>query len=457
MEPGALRAAVWAAAVLVVATSAVALTVGVVSGTSVATASGAVGLSFPVLGALVSTRRPRNPVGWIFLGAGLAAALTVGLAVAARLLPASAHPVAVWAAWTSSWSWVLAIGVTGTFGLLLFPDGRLPSRRWRWLAAIIAAGLALFVLAEATRGHLAVTLEADAATPPVLRAALLMSPLEDVAFRAPNPLPWRASPMTTTRLAGVGAICMLAGFVGSVLSLGAKYRAMDTRGRQQLKVVAFTAIVVVGPAFLLGQTTPSLSGAVTALNIVALALAMTFAIVRRHLLDIDVVIRRTATYAVLTSLLAVVYASSTLVVGGLLALGSPARDADITVALSTLAAAAAVRPLHGRVRSRINRRFFRAHVEAEEELERFAAALRGERDPAAVLRLLPAAIQRAVAPARISIWLREGPRPTGDPGSGTGVRHGRPTAAQPAAVASAPAAGAITNRSRPDSFARYSA
>jgi hypothetical protein len=255
-------------------------------------------LSFATVGALVASRRPGNAVGWICCAIGLCVALAV--APLEYAIYAVAHPdslpAAAWVGWPAMWAWYPAQGLMSTFLLLLFPTGHLPSRRWRPVAW--AAGATITAI--------------------TLVAAVAPVPLE-----AGLPL----NPLGIQQLAGVyepaaSTAFLLLGVLGlaSVASLVVRFRRARGEERQQLKWFTYGAAVL---ALLLAVSAASqtLSGRVPDLVVAAALaappLAIGVAVLRYRLYDIDQIISRTLSYAVLTALLAGVYASTVLIAGQL--------------------------------------------------------------------------------------------------------------------------------------------
>jgi hypothetical protein len=341
-------------------------------------------LAFATVGALVASRRPENPIGWILLGAG-AAYVTGGVTVSA----AGSGGDGWWyvlAEWVGSWVWMAGIGPVATFALLLFPDGRLPSRRWRPVAWLAGAGLATVI------------------------AGLALAPgrFEDSSIENPlglDALPWLPGP-----LAVLGAVALIGALVGAIASLRARYRAAGRSQRQQLKwLILAAALVATGVAISLpveiafGPSVANLTNAISTLTLAAVPVAMGIAILRHRLYDIDVVINRTLVYGALTATLAAAYLGLVLPIG--LALG----ESGLATAVSTLAVAALFRPARARIQAVVDRRFYRRRYDAARTLEAFGGRLRDELDLEALGADLRGVVRETVQPAHVSLWLR-GPR-----------------------------------------------
>ena len=324
----------------------------------------------PVLGGLIASRHPENPYGWLWLGFGLGLAFQLlGESYAAYAL--GVDPGSLPAPRTISR--LLALGgvlalAFAPFLLLLFPTGRLPSRRWRPLAWITAAsGTGLFAL------------------------ILLFDSPEQVGG-------------VITAVTWVVVSALFAGIGLSALSLVVRYRRTGGVERQQLKWFALAAVLVASSFVgqLLGEALWNLLDAATG---TALYVAVGVAILRHRLYDIDLIINRTLVYGSLTAMLALVY------VGGVAGLQAAFRtisgqESTLAVVASTLAIAALFGPLRRRVQGFVDRRFYRRKYDATKTLEAFGSRLREETDLEALSGDLVGVASRTVQPAHISLWLR---------------------------------------------------
>ena len=331
-------------------------------------------LVFATVGALVASRQPRNPIGWILLGASFAFTLGGLSEEAESTLPA----------WVATWVWIAGMGPVVTFGLLLFPDGRLPSRRWRPLAWLAAAANALFVLG----------------------IALEPGRFENTTIE--NPVGLDALPGLPGAVATAGALALTLAIAGSIASLFARFRRARSIERQQLKWLTYAAALV-GVALLAasaigavveGERGVDLTNLIVTLALAAVPAAMGIAILRHRLYDIDVVINRTLVYGVLTATLAAAYMGSVLLVG--LAVG----ESGLAVAVSTLAVAALFRPARARIQAVVDHRFYRRRYNAAQTLASFSTRLRDELDLEALGTDLRGVVRETVQPAHVSLWLR---------------------------------------------------
>ena len=338
-------------------------------------------LAFATVGALVASRRPRNPIGWLLLLAGLSYTLGGVTVDAAQHGDPGAWQDA--AAWIGAWIWMAGIGPVATFGLLLFPDGHLPSRRWRPVAWLAGGGL--------------VALLTGLATAP--------GSFEDTGID--NPTGLDAVPWLPDLLAAAGGAALILALVGAIASLRARYRSGRADERQQLKWLLYAgALVLTGVLVslpiesLAGEAGVNVSNAITSVTVATLPVAMGIAILRHRLYDIDLVIRRTLVYGVLTATLAATY------LGLVLLIGLTVGRSGLAVAVSTLAVAALFRPALARIQAAVDRRFYRRRYDAARTLEAFGVRLRDELDLEALGTDLRGVVQDAVQPAHVTLWLR---------------------------------------------------
>jgi hypothetical protein len=335
--------------------------------------------AYATMGALVASRQPRNPIGWILLSGG--AAYTIGGLTVTQTESEDGAPVLV--QWLSTWVWMAGIGPIATFGLLLFPDGHLPSPRWRAFAWFAAA-----------------TIVVTAAV-----IAFAPGPFEDDTVV--NPFGFEALPGLFDALQTLSPAALALAIFGSIVSLFVRFRRARSIERQQLKWLSYTAAVV-GVALVAAITIETIVGdrAIDLTNTiisVALALvpvAMGIAILRHRLYDIDVVINRTLVYGALTATLGGAYLGLVLLIG--LAVG----ESGLAVAVSTLAVAALFRPLRTRIQAVVDRRFYRRRYDAQQTLDAFGGRLRDELDLEALGADLRGVVCDTVQPAHVSLWLR---------------------------------------------------
>ena len=317
-------------------------------------------------GALISSRHPRHPIGWLLLAVGLFNALAADVAQGYGLrAAANGWPAGPLAEWVVTWSWLpQAVPLVLTF--LLFPDGRLLGRRWSSVVGLAAVGSVL-----AGPGW---SFDPDTGS-------------EFVG----GVNPYAVAGMPTDAMFGLGMTLIAAALVGSVVPLVVRFRRSSGVERQQVKWVAlagaFAAVVLpVGPV--LWDRAPIVR-LVVALALAALPISMCLAILRYRLYDIDLVISRTVAYGALTLVLAGTYAATVVVLGA--AVG---RSSAWATAGATLAVAAAFRPLRARIQDAVDRRFDRARFGALQQMAGFLDDLRaGRATPEDVEGVLRAALQ----------------------------------------------------------------
>jgi hypothetical protein len=335
--------------------------------------------AFATMGALVASRQPRNPIGWILLAGG--AAYTIGGLTITQTESEGGAPALVH--WLSTWVWMAGIGPIATFGLLLFPDGHLPSPRWRAFAWFAAAAVVV--------------------TGAVI--AFKPGPFEDDTVV--NPLGIDAPPVVVDLLENVSPIALALAILGSIASLFVRFRRARNVERQQLKWLSYTGALV-GVALIVaviiesiaGERAVDLTNTIISVSLAFVPVAMGVAILRHRLYDIDVVINRTLVYGALTATLGGAYLGTVLLVG--LAVG----ESGFAVAVSTLAVAALFRPARARIQGAVDRRFYRRRYDAALTLEAFGARLRDELDLETLGADLRDVVSETVQPASVTLWLR---------------------------------------------------
>jgi hypothetical protein len=339
-------------------------------------------------GALLVYRRPQNRVGWVMFASGTLSAIQVLVeeyaiyGVVGRTTPL---PGAVIAGWIESWIWLPGITLIVTYTLLLFPNGALVATRWRivgWLAAAnLIVGMAGLAFAS--------------------------GPLNNAPF-ADNPFPL---------LGELGHSLFLVSFFGLVLlatasasSLVVRYRRAAGVERQQLKWLALEAVLIAVAVVITGLSqafAPNFKP-VQVLLIGVLTLmpvAIGIAVLRYRLYDIDVLINRALVYGATTAAIGAAF------FGGIVVLQGAARPitggSQLAVAASTLLCFALFQPVLRRVRSTVDRQFYRSRYDAARTLDDFSEELADEVELAAVRAALLRAVAETVQPAHVSVWLRD--------------------------------------------------
>ena len=348
--------------------------------------------SFVTVGLIIAWHRPGNPIGWIILAAidfqGLAIAGSLYATLSRR--PGYHLPLGP-LVWLDS-AWFVGIAMVPLV-ILLFPDGRPPSRRWRrvmwsYLAMVgcyLVCTYAAVIIAVA--GH-RTRIDADGAP----------------AF-IDHPAGWYAAATM------VFTVLLPAFWLSFVVAQAMSWRRSSGERRQQLKwLLAGAAVLAVSQAVLQPiLSLPSLSTAaqgilntVSAFTLAALPVGLAVAILRYRLYDIDRIISRTLAYAIVTGLLVGVYAGLVLLATGVLSITSP-----VAVAAATLVAAALFSPLRSRVQRIVDRRFNRVRYDADQAVAAFAARLQDSVDLDEVQRDLASVVQRHLEPAHLSLWTND--------------------------------------------------
>jgi hypothetical protein len=387
--------AAWALAVLAVTVVAATFPLGEMARhlSINAVASTLVALAFAAVGVLVALRQPGNRMGWLLLAGGVFIALNFAMSYYDELdyrlgyhLPFRAIALLLQPSWAPA---VVCLGLA----VMLFPDGRLPSPRLRWISRVY---LGLGVIW--TGGALAVTVGAIAGG--------------DVQVDSTGNLVNLDSPGGADLWWGVIQfaffIVLVAVGLGSVVGQAVRFRRSRGERRQQLKwLLAGTVVAVVGLSVSItgGSSAPSGLWQVLSFSFVlvaALPLSIGVAVLRYRLYDIDRVISRTLAYTTVTGLLVGAYAGLVLLTTTVLSFSS-----DVAVAVSTLAAAALFNPLRRRVQHLVDRRFNRARYDADRIVADFAARLQDAAHPDAARLDLTATVQRALEPVHLSLWIGE--------------------------------------------------
>jgi hypothetical protein len=344
------------------------------------------------VGMLVAVRRPGNPLGWLMLGCGILFSLDAGSVAYSVLdyqhhhgtLPLGRLAVALQPGWAG--------GLVLTAGALwLYPDGHLPRGRGRrvggtlWAAGLLFGAVMFvpWVIAAAAR-----TVRVDANGTPAI-----------IDHPAGSMLGWLI-------VENIGYFALLLSWVVWLAVQVPRYRRSGGERRLQLKwlysgAAVFIVCLGVSITFLSNPTgVAGLVGVVLGVGVAALPVALGVGILRFRLYDIDRIISRTLAYAIVTGLLVGVYAGLVLLATEVLGLHS-----TVAVAAATLAAAALFNPLRKRVQRVVDRRFNRAHYDAEATVATFAGRLRESVDLASIQNELATAVDAAFEPTHVSVWL----------------------------------------------------
>jgi hypothetical protein len=342
-------------------------------------------LGFATVGLVLTSRRPGNPIGWLYAAAGLAWSWAIPfdpwitrLLRDHRPLPLAAQLVTV----VGDYSWAPAIALGVTLPALLVPDGRLRSRRWRLVVATSVSGATLAVVA----GSL---------TP----GPLMSAPID-------NPFGLAGTAGTVAGVLSIGGVVLhWASLPAAAVCVVLRFRSSHGVERQQLRwVAAGVAGAVAGLLLTLPGFSGLLPAATTFLIFPALLcppVAVAVAVLRYRLWDLDRLVSRTVTYGLVTALLVLPYL---LILPAVTSLAGGAGS--LAVAAATLAAAALFAPLRRRVQARVDRRFNRRRYDAARTVEAFVARLREQVDLDALSAELLAVAEQTVQPSRASLWLR---------------------------------------------------
>jgi signal transduction histidine kinase len=353
---------------------------------------GGVFLVTAAIGVLIAVRRSENTVGWLLIGSVGAIVVAFGVDQYARyaLLTRQDAPFGAWAAWYSGWGWVVGFGPLLTFLPLLFPDGHLPSRRWRpvgWFAFASVVALPLVVAFD---------------------------PELDSGFDVANPVAWDAAEPVLGVLGALGWPAFLLSALACVASLFVRYRGTSSQQRQQIK------LVLVGFAFILGWFVfegvveladlgiPDwLGNAISAAGFLSIPVSMGIAILKYRLFDIEVVIKRAVVFGVLAVVVTAVYVAVVYGVGALFfgaGEGGPNALAFVAAALVALV----FQPVRAAARRLADRVVYGKRATPYEVLSDFAGRMGGTYSTEDVLPRMAQLITAGTGATRAEIWLRVG-------------------------------------------------
>ena len=390
----------WSVCALALALIVCAIVLAVLNGADVDEISFPLALTASALvGGLVASRRPENPVGWFFLGGAVCFAFVTfasGYATYGSLNAPGALPGALAMAWLLSWVSVPGVMLLLVFVPLYFPDGRLVSPRWRWLVRLAV----FFCVGDVVNSAL---------SPGEMRDSGIVNPLGIEALRS-------FFDLFETLVFALYFTLLFA----AAASLVVRFRRSGSVERQQIKWLALAALAI--PVWFLTNTpiqaaAPNLFLVIDSLVVSTLIpLAAGIAILRYRLYDIDVIINRALVYAALTAALALVYFGGIAVLQGLFR-ALTGQESSLAVVASTLAIAALFSPLRRRIQHFIDRGFYRGKYDAAKTLETFSAKLRDETDLDRLADEMVLVVRETMQPAGVSLLLRP-------PHEGGGLRRG---------------------------------
>ena len=333
-------------------------------------------VAFIVCGWLLAVRVPANAVGWLLLLTSLGLSLLSWSALSAWLI---AHHVALgrWLAGLANALFVFIVGGLGMLLPLLFPDGRLPSRR-RWWRVVLWSDLGFMFFASFN----------------IFDSGKLDLPGLHQQVQNPFAVGW---------LTSVIAVCvpmLFIGYFGSFSSVIVRWRGADAGQRAQMKWVIL-ALGIAPIPFLLHDWIYWLSNIALTVVLPLVPVAVAVSVLRYRLYDIDRIVSRAVSYLVVTGLLIGVYVGCVALAEAVLPVGS----SSLTVAASTLAVAALFQPVRRRVQAAVDHRFNRQRYDAARTIDAFSGRLRDEVDPDVVRHDLLDVAVRAIQPASISLWV----------------------------------------------------
>ena len=370
-------------------------------------------LGFLTVGLVITVRRAGNLIGWLLLWIGVLAGLSLlvtaygmyDLQVAAEPLPGGSLLL-----WASTWAWLAAPAPSPVIHVL-FPDGRLLSRRWAWVIWLAFGSIALVMAAIAVAAW------------PLQGPALLEGPS------------WGPEVYPLPPLALLGLAMFGVAEAGSLTAMATRLRRAKGDEREQIKWFLYAGIIVIlgitveillGVPLTVAQRTWPVAGQRRALgpgsgetgqNRCPVPFAIAVALFKYRLYDIDRIINRTVVYGLLTALLGSIYAAAVLVLGQVF--GGVGRDPPSwAVAAATLAVAALFQPARRRIQQAVDQRFNRRKYSAAKTIEAFSGRLRDQVDLDTLSTEVLAVVDQTMEPTRVSLWLRPSPHASSGPTPG---------------------------------------
>jgi hypothetical protein len=347
-----------------------------------------------LVGAVVGSRRPENPIGWLFCAIGGFAAIVLlssEYAAYALLAQPGSLPGGLAMVWIRAWVWVPYVGLFVLL-FLVFPEGWPQSRALRWFTSLV-----LFVIAYGT-----------------VLAAFSPGPIDAIGGAVDNPLGMEAlrGVGTNSAVGPVESVLYALGIVAAASLFGRMRRARGVQ-RQQIKWFAYATVVLVG-GVVLDFTVSEATGVqwlgkigfvLRMVGLAGLPIAIGIAVLRYRLYNIDRIINRTFVYGALTATLLTVYVADIVLLQRIFVLITGERS-TLAVVASTLMIAALFTPLRRRIQGFIDRRFYRRKYDARKTLEAYSVQLRNETDLEALSDDLVGVVGETMQPAHVSLWLR---------------------------------------------------
>jgi hypothetical protein len=353
-------------------------------------------MSFATVGALVASRQPGNLIGWIFCALGLflpLAGASEEYALYALVTQPDSLPGGEVMAWLAAWFAGAINFAMLAFVLLLFPDGRLLSRRWRPIVWVNLIAVLLIFAWNFEPGQ-----------------------IESLGLlKVPNPFGVVGADALLNALGEIGFFLVLAVAIAGAISLVVRFRRSRGDERQQIKWFVFAgaifcAVFAVAPVLWtlpLSPATEWIWPTLFLLGLSTIPVATGIAILKYRLYEIDLIVNRTLVYGALTAMLAVVYFGGVAATQAIFrTLTGQEEQPQLTVVVSTLLIAALFNPLRSRIQSFIDRRFYRREYDATKTLAAFSAKLRNETDLDALNGELLGVVRETIQPSHVSLWLR---------------------------------------------------
>jgi hypothetical protein len=350
-------------------------------------------LTFLTVGLLIVARRPENLIGWLLLVGSLfemSGTLALEYAVFALVIAPGTLHWGNWAAWFGDWARSVGFYLEIPFVLLLFPDGRLPSPRWRPVAWVFLGGLVLITV-----------------------SAIFTPAVNDLRLQsAANPFGIKIGQGLSDFLGLAGFLSDIAGVTMGVAAVLSRFRRAKGDERQQLKWFVYAAvleIIIIGGiwvATILQKNTNYAVGVfLFSIADVWIPVATGIAILKYRLYDIDILIHRTLVYGVLTAALAVVFFGSVALLQATFS-GLSGERSPVAVVISTLAIAGLFSPLRKRIQNGIDRRFYRRKYDAQKTLEAFSMRVREDVQLDQLSQHLLEVVEETMQPEGVGLWLK---------------------------------------------------
>lgn len=345
---------------------------------------------YSIMGAIIVVRTGGNRVGWlmILLGFAIADPFAMYLELTGALPGTALSRAAIIAYWTQGWFFFLILYVVFLI-LLHFPDGRTPGGRWRWIRTIPILALAQYILVYTFQPQYG-----------------------DETSLVDNPIALLSTSAVDTLSGWLFGLSLILLAAGSLASVFFRFRKAGPIEKAQIKWLLFSAALSFSAiAYRLATYVPGKhdwTSYLLTISLASVAAAICIAILRYRLYDIEIIIRRTLQYALLTGTLVVLYFGGVVILQGILGPVLGATDSPLITVITTLIIAALFNPLHARSQEFIDRRFFRKKYDAEKALSDFAVVSRDEVNIERLSSVLLALVDETMQPDQASLWLRRG-------------------------------------------------